>query len=70
MPRPGRRLKHRLLTSGGVLEILKEENLTAKVNQFVDSIAYLWKDEPLDGDQTAKIANMVLAELDRRNGNN
>lgn len=62
--------KKRLLTDGQVLEILREENLREKVNQFVDSIAYLWKDEPLDGDETAKIANMVLAELDRRNGNN
>jgi len=62
--------KKRLLADGQVLRILREENLTAKVNQFVDSIAYLWKDEPLDGDQTAKIANMVLAELNQRNGNN
>jgi len=49
---------------------MPEENLREKVTQFVDSIAYLWEDEPLDGDETAKIANMVLAELNQRNGNN
>ena len=62
--------KKRLLADGQVLQILREENLREKVNQFVDSIVYLWKNEPLDGDETAKIASMVLAELARRNGNN
>jgi len=59
----------RLLNSAEVLQILKDENLRIKVSQFVDSIAYLWKDEPLDGDDTAKIAQMVLTELNERNGN-
>jgi hypothetical protein len=59
----------RLLNSAEVLQILKDENLRIEVSRFVDSIAYLWKDEPLDGDDTAKIAQMVLTELDKRNGN-
>ena len=29
----------------------------------------MWKDEPLDGDETIEIANKVLGELDHRNGN-
>ena len=29
----------------------------------------MWKDEPLDGDETEDISNMVLAELDNVNGN-
>jgi len=60
----------RLLNSAEVLQILKDENLRIEVSRFVDSIAYLWKDEPLDGDETANIARMVLTELDERNGNN
>jgi len=59
----------RLLNSAEVLQILKDENLRIEVSRFVDSIAYLWKDEPLDGDDTAKIAQMVLTELNERNGN-
>jgi len=59
----------RLLNSAEVLQILKDENLRIEVSRFVDSIAYLWKDEPLDGDDTAKIAQMVLTELDKRNVN-
>jgi len=60
----------RLLSSAEVLQILKDENLRLEVSQLVDSLAHLWKYEPLDGDETAKIADMVLAELDERNGNN
>ncbi len=60
----------RLLNSAEVLQILKDENLRMEVSRFADSIAYLWKNEPLDGDETAKIAQMVLTELDERNGNN
>jgi len=60
----------RLLSSAEVLQILKDENLRLEVSQLVDSLAHLWKDEPLNGDETAKIADMVLAELDERNGNN
>jgi len=59
----------RLLNSAEVLQILKDENLRIEVSRFVDSIAYLWKDEPLDGDDTAEIAQMVLTELNERNGN-
>lgn len=48
----------------------EKENLKLEVSRFVDSLAHLWKDEPLDGDETATIANMVLTELNKRNGNN
>jgi len=60
----------RLLNSAEVLQILKDENLRLEVSRLVDSLAHLWKDEPLDGDETAKIAQMVLTELNERNGNN
>jgi len=40
-----------------------------EIDTFVLSIQRLWKDEPLDGDNTLCISQLVLAELDHLNGN-
>ena len=44
-----------------------------KVNKILDKtvneLEFLWKNEPLDGDETQKISEMFLKKLDERNGN-
>lgn len=40
-----------------------------EIGDFVSSISHLWEGEALDGDQTKRIADAVLAELDYQNGN-
>lgn len=44
-------------------------NINAEIERFVNSISDLWKDEPLDRDETEAIARKVLRELNIRNGN-
>jgi len=49
--------------------ILIRRSIDQEIENFVNSISDMWKDEPLDGDETIEIANKVLGELDHRNGN-
>ena len=42
--------------------------LQKRIDKFIKSIESYWKNEPLDGDETAKIAKMVLKSLDEANG--
>ena len=49
--------------------IIRMRNLYAEILDFTKSISDLWKDEPLDGDETEAIAEMVKIELDWQNGN-
>lgn len=44
-------------------------NIDKEIEDFINSIQDMWKDEALDGDETEKIANRILAELDNANGN-
>ena len=44
-------------------------NIDKEVEDFVNSIQDMWKDEALDGDETEEIANKILAELDEINAN-
>jgi len=44
-------------------------NIDKEIETFVLSIQDMWKEEPLDGDETEEITNKVLAELDQANGN-
>jgi len=44
-------------------------NIYQEIENFINSIGDLWKEEALDGDETEEIANRVLAELDEVNGN-
>jgi hypothetical protein len=44
-------------------------NIDQEIVNFISSISDLWKDEALDGDETEKIANLVLGELNFQNGN-
>ena len=49
-------------------------NIDKEIENFINSISDLWTSdkfdkEALDGDETEEIANIVLAELDERNGN-
>lgn len=44
-------------------------SIDQEIECFITSINDLWKDEALDGDETEEIANKVLAELNRENGN-
>ena len=44
-------------------------NIDQEIENFIKSIEHLWEDEPLDGDETEEIANMILAELNYVNGN-
>ena len=51
---------------------LEKENKTIvkqMVDEFVNNLTFLWKNEPLDGDATEEIYKMVLKELNNRNGN-
>ena len=45
------------------------QNIDKEIEDFIKSIRHLWKDEPLDGDETQGMADRVLAELDFANGN-
>ena len=45
------------------------QNIETEIHQFIYSIRDLWKDEPLDGDETESIAQQVLQALDIENGN-
>jgi hypothetical protein len=44
-------------------------NIDQEIEDFIKSIQDIWKDEPLDGDETEEIAHKILAELDYVNGN-
>lgn len=44
-------------------------NIDQEIENFINSICDLWKDEPLDGDETSKIGGKITAELDHLNGN-
>lgn len=44
-------------------------NIDHEIENFIISINDLWENEPLDGDETQEIADKVLAELNRVNGN-
>ena len=46
-----------------------KRDIDTEIKQFIRSISDLWKQEPLDGDETVKIANKVLKELNSANGN-
>lgn len=39
------------------------------IHEFIASISNIWGNEPLDGDETQEIADMVLEKLDDENGN-
>ena len=45
------------------------KDINKQIKAFVKSIDYLWTIEALDGDETEEIANKVLAELNKCNGN-
>ena len=45
------------------------ENIDKEIETFILSISHLWKEEPLDGDETEKIASRILTELDHINAN-
>ncbi|MFH1227291.1 MAG: hypothetical protein V1701_05235 [Planctomycetota bacterium] len=47
----------------------RENKLKGKIEKFVKSISFLWKNEALDGDETEEISKKILAELDLVNGN-
>lgn len=44
-------------------------NINKEIEDFTNSISDMWKEEPLDGDETQEIANKVLAKLNFQNGN-
>jgi hypothetical protein len=44
-------------------------NIDQEIENFINSIGDLWKDEPLDGDETEEISQTILAELNQVNGN-
>jgi hypothetical protein len=44
-------------------------NIDKETEQFCNSISDIWKEEPLDGDETEEIARQIQGELDQRNGN-
>jgi hypothetical protein len=44
-------------------------NIDQEIENFINSISDLWKDEPLDGDQTQEIAEKLLSDLNYPNGN-
>lgn len=44
-------------------------SIDQEVETFIKSISDLWKEEPLDGDETREIADKILAELNHINGN-
>lgn len=44
-------------------------NIDAEIEDFINSISDMWKEEALDGDETEEISNKVLAELDDINAN-
>lgn len=44
-------------------------NIDQEIEMFINSVRDLWKEEPLDGDQTQEIVDKILAELDHANGN-
>ena len=49
-------------------------NIDQEIENFINSIGDLWTsdefdNEPLDGDETEEIADMILAGLDEVNGN-
>lgn len=44
-------------------------NIDKEIEDFINSIQDLWKEEALDGDETEHISTSILAELDTRNGN-
>ena len=44
-------------------------NIDKEIENFINSIGDMWKEEALDGDETEEIANRVPAELDEVNGN-
>ena len=44
-------------------------DIDEEIEDFINSISDLWEDEPLDGDETEKIASKILAELNQTNGN-
>lgn len=47
----------------------EEERLDSAIEKFADEISSLWKNEPLNEDETKYITCKVLVELDRCNGN-
>lgn len=48
---------------------IMRRNIDQEVENFVNSISDLWKDEPLDGDETEEISQRILAELNHVNAN-
>ena len=44
-------------------------NIDQEIENFVNSISDLWKDDPLDGDETEEISQKILVELNHVNGN-
>lgn len=54
------------MNNGALREIVW---IQRKIDKFIKSIESYWKNEPLDGDETAKIAKLVLKSLNRANGN-
>jgi len=45
-------------------------NIDQEIENFINSIGDMWKEEALDGDETEEIAKKILAELDTVNANN
>ena len=48
---------------------IESETIESAIEEFTKKISHIWKDEPLDGDETESIAFHVLDNLDRCNGN-
>ncbi len=46
-----------------------EVGLQTPIENFIKSIDFLWKNEALDGDETERIANIILWKLNEVNGN-
>ena len=53
----------------GTKPTVESETVESAIEEFVKKISNIWKDEPLDGDETESIAFQILDNLDRRNGN-
>ncbi len=49
------------------------KDITCLIDEFVESLAFIWKEDPLDGDQAIEIAEYIRIaiqnQLDEYNGN-
>lgn len=47
----------------------EKEKVEKSIDKFITEISFLWKTEPLDGDETEEISLFILERLDEENGN-